>query len=435
MPTPSSSPSLGLSGILTATLIVAAVILTLAVSALAQTETTIYNFSTSPSSGPIRDSAGNLYGVSAYGGDGNGLVYKLSKASGSWQEIILYTFSADNNNGQYPVGPLVLDSAGDLYGTTSWGGPFNAGVVFKLSPTSQGPWHESVLYAFTGSKDGGSPSSGNLVFDKAGNLYGSNVSGANVVTQNCQNTSGCGVIFKLSPTTQGRWKFSLVHTFTGGFDGVGPAQLIFDDKGTLYGSAAGAWQGFELPSSPGLVFKLTPTTNGPWTDTAIYSFTGGADGGLPSALIFDRAGNIYGTGADGGILNNCWSGYGPMGCGVVFQLSPQSNGTWKETALYAFTDGSDGGQPGGGLVTDKGNLFGTTWGGGVSSSNGGDGGVVFQFSRNSDGSWTETVTHAFVGTDGAGPRSTMIVDNIGNLYGTTVSGGTIGYGVVFEVTP
>jgi uncharacterized repeat protein (TIGR03803 family) len=244
------------------------------------------------------------------------------------------------------------------------------------------------------------------------------------------------VVFKLSPTSQGKWKFSLLHTFAGGLDGVGPAQLIFDANGTLYGSAAGAWQGFELPSSPGLVFKLTPTTSGPWTDSGIYSFTGGADGGLPTGLVFDKGGNLYGAGADGGLSNNCLSGYQtPIGCGVVFKLSPTSSGKWKESVLYAFTDGSDGGQPDAGLVIDKGNLYGTTWGGGVTTSLGGPGGVVYQLSRNADGTWSEAVTHSFVGTDGAIPRSTMIVDKAGNLYGTTVSGGTVGYGVVFEITP
>ena len=187
-----------------------------------------------------------------------------------------------------------------------------------------------------------------------------------------------------------------------------------------------------MPNQPGLVFKLTPTTSGPWKDSVIYSFTGGTDGGLPSSLVFDNEGNIYGAGADGGILNNCWSGYGPMGCGVVFQLSPQSNGKWKETALHAFTGGSDGSGPDGGLVIDKGSLYGTTSNGGTTSN---PGGVVYQISRNSDGSWSETVAHSFAGADGADPRSTLVVDKSGNLYGSTIAGGTGGYGVVFEITP
>jgi uncharacterized repeat protein (TIGR03803 family) len=419
----------------------------LAMNAQAQTDTTIYNFGrtapSAPSSGPVFDKAGNLYGVATFGGTGNsGVVYKLTLVSGEWQESVIYNFSGGADGG-HPYSTPIFDRAGNLYGTTSSGGnlttqacgSYGCGVVYKLSPTSNGQWKESVLYAFTGGNDGSAPTLGNLVFDKAGNLYGSNVGGANTVSQACSNTSGCGVVFQLSPVAGGNWKFNLLHTFSGGWDGVGPAFLTFDAKGILFGSAAGAWSGFELPSEPGLVFKLTPSTSGPWKDSVIYSFTGGTDGGLPSALIFDNAGNIYGAGADGGILDNCWSGYGPMGCGVVFQLSPQSNGKWKETALYAFTNGSDGGQPDAGLVIDKGNLYGTTWSGGVASSLGGPGGVVYQLSRNSDGTWSEAVTHSFVGTDGAIPRSTLIVDRSGNLYGTTVSGGSIGYGVVFEITP
>ena len=447
MLTPSLSPAAKVSRILIATLMLAGFALSPAISAHAQTETTIYNFSrtapNSPPTGPVFDEAGNLYGVATFGGLGSyGVVYKLTPVSGGWQESVICNFGGGTGGG-YPYATPIFDKAGNLYGTASVGGnlntsacgPYGCGVVYKLSPTSSGEWTETVLYTFTGGKDGAAPTLGNLVFDKDGNLYGSNVGGANVTSQACSNTNGCGVIFQLSPEANNKWKFHLLHTFSGGWDGVGPAFLTFDASGNLFGSAAGAWSGFELPSEPGLVFKLTPTTSGPWKDSVIYSFTGGTDGGLPSALIFDRAGNIYGTGADGGILDNCWSGYGPMGCGVVFQLSPQSNGKWKETALYAFTDGSDGGQPDGGLVIDKGNLYGTTSGGGVASSNGGNGGVVFQLARNPDHTWTETVTHSFVGADGAIPRSTMIVDKSGNLYGTTVSGGSIGYGVVFEITP
>jgi uncharacterized repeat protein (TIGR03803 family) len=437
-----------LTNILTAVLVLVGLTCGLAANAQAQTETTIYNFGktapSAPPSGPVFDRAGNLYGVATYGGTGGGggygVVYKLALVSGEWQESVIYNFTGGDDGG-YPYSTPIFDKAGNLYGTASVGGnlascaPWGCGVVYELSPTSSGEWKESVLYAFTGLNDGAAPTAGNLIFDKAGNLYGSNVAGANFTSETCSNTGGCGVMFQLSPETSGKWKFHLLHTFSGGWDGVGPAFLTFDAKGNLFGSAAGAWGGFELPNEPGLIFKLTPTTSGPWKDSVIYSFTGGADGGLPSVLIFDKTGNIYGSGADGGILDDCWSGYGPMGCGVVFQLSPQSNGKWKETALYAFTDGSDGGQPDGGLVIDQGNLYGTTWGGGVSANTGGNGGVVFQLSRNPDGSWPETVTHAFTGTDGALPRSTLIVDKAGNLYGSTVGGGTGGDGVIFEITP
>ncbi len=449
MPTPNLPKLENPSHILTAILVTAALAGSLAIKAHAQTETTLYNFAYgknapgSPPGGPVFDKAGNLYGVSTFGGVGYfGVVYKLTPASGGWQESVVFSFGGGIGGG-YPYSTPIFDKDGNLYGTASIGGnlstsacgPYGCGVVYKLSPTTSGEWTETVLYTFTGYNDGAAPTLGNLVFDKSGNLYGSNVSGANVTSEACSNTSGCGVLFQLSPAADGKWKFNLLHTFSGGWDGVGPASLTFDAKGNLFGSAAGAWGGFELPSEPGLVFKLTPTSSGPWKDSVIYSFTGGTDGGLPSVLIFDKTGNIYGAGADGGILDDCWSGYGPMGCGVVFQLSPQSNGKWKETALYAFTDGPDGGQPDGGLVIDQSNLYGTTWGGGVSANTGGNGGVVFQLSRNPDDTWSEAVTHAFTGTDGAFPRSTLIVDKAGNLYGSTVGGGSGGDGVVFEITP
>ncbi len=418
-----------------ASLVIAAftvAILALSAAAQAQTESTIYNFGPtvpySPVGGLTSDAAGNLYGVTSGHG---GVVYKLSQVAGVWQVTILYNFTGLSDGGS-PQSTPIFDSAGNLYGTTEYGGGFTGptcslgcGVVYKLSPSSSGPWQETVLYAFTGGKDGGFPYGGNLVFDKAGNLYGSNNAGGILSTQSCQNTSGCGVIFRLTPENSGTWKYLALHSFFGGWDGVGPAQLIFDSKGNLFGSAAGAWSGFELPSQPGLVFKLSPTTSGPWKDSVVYAFKGSTDGGLPSALTFDAAGNIYGAGGDGGIMNNCWSGYGPEGCGVVFRISPAS-GKWKETVLYAFTDGADGGQPDGGVVFDNGILYGTTYSG-----------VVFQLTPAPSQEWSETVIHTFSGTNGDGfiPLAPLVVGAAGNLFGTTSSGGTNGYGIAFEVTP
>jgi len=405
----------------------------------AQTETTIYDFgSTSPTyprNGLTVDAAGNLYGVSAYN---NGVVYKLSLVSGAWQATVLYTFTGKSDGGT-PYATPVFDSAGNLYGTTEYGGNFTSpycgtvgcGVVYKLSPSSSGEWTETVLYAFTGGKDGGFPIQGNVVLDKAGNIYGSNVAGGNIYSLSCQNTSGCGVIFQLQPMASGKWKFNVVHLFSGGWDGVGPAQLAFNSAGLLFGSAAGAWGGWEFPNAPGLVFHLTPTASGQWKDTVVYSFTGGTDGGLPSNLTFDKAGNIYGAGADGGTINNCWSGYGPIGCGVVFEISRSSTGKWTETPLYAFTGGSDGSQPDGGVVFDKGSLYGTTWGGGTGS------GVVFQLTPTTGGTWSETVAHTFSGSDGSIPVAPLAVDSSGNIFGTTLYGGSSpsNYGVAFEITP
>lgn len=395
----------------------------------AQTESTIFNFVGYPASGPVLDSAGNLYGVTVSGGTtGHGSVYKLSPSSTGWQETVLYSFTG-GADGQTPSNTPVFDKHGNLYGTTQFGGAMGAGVVYQLSPTASGEWKESVLYSFTNGKDGAYPYYGNLLFDNAGNLYGSNAGGGNMITQACQYTFGCGVIFRLSPLTNTRWKFSLLHTFSGGVDGIGPAALMFDSKGTLFGSAAGAWSGFELPNQPGLVFTLTPTTSGPWKDSVVYAFGGNTDGGLPSALTFDNSGNIYGVGGDGGILDN-WSGYGPMGCGVVFKISPTSNGKWKETALYAFTGGADGGFPDSGLVFDNGNLFGLSFNGGSSNS-----GVVYELTPAADGSWTQTVIHSFSGSDGLTPRGPLVMDSAGHLFGTTSYGGSSNGGVAFEIIP
>ena len=219
-PTPSRSPRLRHLQLIM--LMLVGITVGLAVSAQAQTETTLYNFPFgknapgSPPSGPVFDKAGNLYGVSTFGGLGYfGVVYKLTPVSGGWQESVIFSFGGGVGGG-YPYSTPIFDKAGNLYGTASVGGnlspsapcgSYGCGVVYKLSPTSSGEWKESVLYTFTGGNDGAAPRLGNLVFDKQGNLYGSNVGGANVVSQACSNTGGCGVIFRLSPAMNGNWKF------------------------------------------------------------------------------------------------------------------------------------------------------------------------------------------------------------------------------------
>ncbi len=429
MPTPLSPHSPKLPRIQTAILMLAVVTLSLAASAHAQTETTLYNFGTvpphSPNSGLVMDKAGNLYGVA------DNVAYELAHTSSGWQESVIYTFTG-GDSGSAPGATPVFGSDGSLYGTAENGGAYNYGLVYKLSPTASGTWQETVLYSFTGGADGSYPAYGNLIFDKAGNLYGSNVADGSINAPDCQNSvpSGCGVLFALSPTKSGEWRFHLLHSFSGGWDGIGPASLTFDPSGALYGTAPGAWGGWELPNSPGLVFKLTPTASGPWKDSVVYSFKGDTDGGLASNLVFDGMGNMYGTGADGGILNNCWSGYGPMGCGVVFKISPTADGKWKETAIYAFTGGTDGSQPDGGIVFSLGKLYGPTFGGGIDRA-----GVLFELSPNSNGSWTESVAHSFLGTDGSLPSGVPSVDPSGNIYGITISGGSPGYGVVWEFMP
>lgn len=433
MPTYDPSPSSKTFRIVVGAIALAASALGIAPSARAQTENTVYNFGVKggpydPYSGVVLDKSGNLYGVTPSGGSGQGVVYKLAPVSGGWQVSVLYTFTGGTDGGS-PYTTPVFDANGNLYGTAQIGGSSKAGVVYELSPTSGGQWQETVLYSFTGKAEGGYPA-GNLVFDKAGNLYGSNVGGGNITSLACQNTGGCGAIFELSPAANGKWRFHLLHVFSGNKDGVGPAQLTFDAAGNLFGSAAGAWQGFELPSAPGLVFRLTPTTSGRWKESPVYLFGGGADGGLPSGVIFDKAGNMYGTGADGGLINNCQGGYTAIGCGVVFKISHATGGGWKETVLYAFTGGSDGSGPDAGVVFDKGNLYGPTLFGGAYKY-----GVIFELSPGSGGVWNETVAYAFNSTEGSLPDSTLVTDGAGNLYGTTIYGGANSAGVAFELTP
>jgi uncharacterized repeat protein (TIGR03803 family) len=187
-----------------------------------------------------------------------------------------------------------------------------------VDPTTR---KETVLYAFT-SRNGFHPDAGwqpnaGLIFDAKGNLYGTTAQGGNYL--NGCSTSGCGVVFKVDPTTR---KETVLYKFTGGADGAGPrAGLIFDAKGNLYGTTYNGGNNVNScdgsgGSGCGVVFKVDPTTR---KETVLYTFTGGADGAGPTGgLIFDAKGNLYGTTYNGGDLNLCYSG----GCGVVFKLTP-----------------------------------------------------------------------------------------------------------------
>ena len=208
-----------------------------------------------------------------------------------------------------------------------------------------------------------------------------------------------------------------------GTDGADPAAgLIFDAAGNLYGTTYGGgtydW---------GTVFELTPAAGGGWTEKVLYSFLGGADGFFPAAdLIFDAAGNLYGTTGYGGAYDN----------GTVFELTPTGGGDWTEKLLHSFSynlNGMDGTYPQAGLIFDAaGNLYGTTVGGGNYG-----GGTVFELTPTAGGNWTETVLHNFNrnGTDGADPYAGLIFDGAGNLYGTTSFGDVYGDGTVFQLTP
>ncbi len=294
------------------------------------------------------DAGGNVYGTTFKGGSapgaaGFGVVYEVEP---SGQESVLHTFTGGADGGL--PGGLILDSAGNLYGT-AWYGAYGGGVVFKIGTAVQ----ETVLYSFTGGADGSSPNG--LVLDSAGNIYGVGGGGG---------AYGWGVIFKLSPSGQE----TVLYSFPGGPEGAGPAGITLDSAGNIYGATA-AGGGSEDAAGSGVVFELTAAGS----YRVLYTFTGGSDGGSPSAgVIRDTHGNLYGTASYGG-LPGCVAG-----CGVVYKVQPSGG----ETILHSFTGGADGNTPYAGLIEDSaGNLFGTTpWGGkgGFSGETSSGGGVVFR---------------------------------------------------------
>jgi uncharacterized repeat protein (TIGR03803 family) len=368
--------------------------------AQAQTYTVLHRFTgpdgANPEAGLIADPAGNLFGTTMFGGPSNsGTVFKLNSTG----LTVLYGFTGGADGGN-PAAGLIRDSVGTLHGTTYDGGAGDEGAVFKLDAAGT----ETVLHSFRGEGDGAFPIAG-LIQDAAGNLYGTTQEGG---------ASSQGLVFGLNRTGE-----TALHSFTEGEDGGNPsASLIQDSAGNLYGTTA---LGGALGN--GVVFKVE--TNG--TETVLHSFTGGADGAFPLAgLIQDSAGNFYGTTEFGGAA----------GQGVVFKLDT----TGAETVLYTFTGGADGGNPVAGLVLDSaGNFYGTTVVGGSAMGPAGHG-VVFEL----DATGAETVLHTFAGgEDGSQPMAGLIRDLAGNLYGTTFAGGknstcnpiAAGCGVVFKIAP
>jgi len=398
-----------------------------------------------PAAGLIQDSAGNLYGTTRLGGaSGFGIVFELTPpatAADAWTESILYSFQG-GNDGANPTAGLVFDPAGNLYGTTSGGGgatkcSSGCGTAFQLVPpaVATDSWTENVLYAFQGGNDGANPLAG-LILDSEGNLYGTTSAGGRFTD---------GTVFQLAPptTTGGTWTETLLHIFGGNPDGKQPvAGLLFDKQGNLYGTTA-LGGGFKS----GVIFKLHHTEGGTWNELLLYTFTGASDGGNPAdSLVMDKEENLYGTTPLGGTGTCTFSG---STCGTVFRLAPPATegGAWTETVLYSFQGGDDGDFPVAGLVFDKvGNLFGTTVAGGsgsctLSTSTVGCG-TVFQLAPPAAAGilWTETVLYSFLGdpNDGAQPLAGVIFGAKGGaLLGTTSLGGhrTANTGVVFEVGP
>ena len=357
-------------------------------AAQAQTYKVLYSFKGTPDGkNPwaelIRDAKGNLYGTTSRGGVSYwGTAFKLDPRG---KETVLYNFLG--GYGELPMSGLTRDAKGNFYGTTSQGGFYGRGTAFKLDMRG----NETVLYSF-----GGGALSGGLALDGAGNLYG---------------TAGT-TVFKLDKAG----KLTVLHFFSGPPDGEYPSGgVVRDAEGNLYGTTymGGAYKYY------GTVFKIDKTSK----ETVLHSFSG-PDGSSPLAtVILDADGNLYGVTSSGGTSGNC----NPFGCGVVFKLAPHSDGSWTETVLYNFAGQPDGSDPVGTLVRDAGgNLYGMTASGGSSGA-----GTVFKL----DTTGKETVLHSFAGgADGWFPQAGLLLDDEGNLYGTT-SDAVYGTGTVFELTP
>ncbi len=330
----------------------------------------------------------------------------------------LYSFTAPPN-GVRPAAGVVADKAGHLFGTTYTGAANGTGTVYELfPPTKNGAsWSEKALHRFSGQLRGHYPQSA-LTLDADGNLYGVTANGS---------INDAGTVFALiKPAQTGKpWIEKLLLAFNGKKIGGTPyGGVVFGPGGNLYGTA-----GYGGDHGAGIVFMLhrNESAKTGWTETVLYSFSNGSDGGYPySVPTFDAAGNMYGTTLNGGNAGN----------GVVFKLLPPTSGTaWTEQVLHSFDASTDGNFPRTGVILDaNGNLYGTTENGGAFGW-----GTVFEVSPPTGGSttWTETVLHDFdFGTDGGDPgQSTLVLDSSGNLYGTTEVGGTPKGGIAFKLSP
>jgi len=399
--------------------------------ALAQTYNVVYNFTggsdgANPIAGVTLDPAGNLYGTtSAGGGRGFGNVYRLVHSGPNWLFYLLYAFEGltqNSTDGSAPYSGVVIGPDSFLYGATHSGGDgqgckalHGCGTVYRVGPKPGhifDPWEETVLFQF-GTEDGSNPDYGNVVFDQAGNLYGTTRNGGAYLQ---------GAVYKLTQSG-GNWTETVVYSFTGSPDGAAPLSgPIFDQAGNLYGTtSAGGTNGW------GTVYQLKPSGSG-WTENILHRFQNGSDGLTPTGgVVFGPLGDLYGATQAGGM----------GGSGTVFELTPVSGGSWNFSTQYGFPGAGVGGSYRTVVVDGSGNLYGTTSGGGAHQW-----GSVFKLTPSNSG-WTYSSLHDFTGADGGTPYGSLAFDANGNLYGTTFFGGTgqcnaqgfAGCGVVFEITP
>ena len=381
-----------------------------------------------PVSGLISDAAGNLYGTTDGGGAyGAGTVFKLApNPDGTWTHTVLHSF-ADYEDGSLPDWSyLVFDNQGNLYGTTYGGGNIGncgyghgCGTAYKLTPNPDGTWTESVLHAFGSGTDGRRPQAA-LVLDKVGNVYGTTTEGG---------FYGGGTVFVLVSNSDGSWTETILHNFGKQRDGVMPwTGVVFDaDVNSLYGTTrVGGIYGL------GTIFKLTPNPDGTWTENILHNFKGARDGsGTYAGVVFDTAGNLYGVSLRDGTYDK----------GTIYSMSPLPGDGWTGRTLHQFTGGEDGGNPTTRLIVGwDGNLYGmaSNGGRGTCQDEWGTGcGVVFKMTPATDGKWTGTVLHRFRGESGGGSPygGPLVLDAAGNIYGTAWNRGARNYGVVFQITP
>lgn len=342
----------------------------------------------------MRDSSGNLYGTTFFGGNGTGCDINFAGCGVVFQitpngtETVLHAFSGASD-GWNPTGRLIRDTAGNLYGTTQFGGLYGYGTVFRIDSTG----NETILHHFRGGNDGANPNAG-VVEDAAGNLYGTTRYGG----QGCDH-QGCGTVFKIGTTGQE----SILHRFKDGLDGASPLSgVAIDSAGNVYGTA---WAGGLY--NYGTVFEID--TNG--QEKVLHHFTAAMDGSNPiGGVTLDQAGNLYGTA----------SGAGASHIGIVFTVDPAG----IESVLYTFTGGIDGAYPTSHLLVDSvGNLYG------MASEGVAGWGSIFEISGG-----TFTLLYSFAGTpDGGYPIGGLMMDSSGNLYGTTSSAAPNGWGSAFEL--
>ena len=371
-------------------------------SVQAQTFNVVHNFTGgseggNPVDGLLMDSKGKLFGSASSGGNsGLGVVFKATRKGAV---TVLHSFDG-GSDGATPNGGVVEDASGTLYGTTTAGGTSGQGTVYRLMGT-----HETVLYSFSGGADGADPQAG-LVMDAAGNLYG---------TTNAGGPPGNGTVFEIVRPRggKGQWTEQVLYSFGSGTDGTAPVgRVMFDAAGNLYGTtSAGGTYGY------GTVFQLMPGSA--WTENTLHSFQNADDGATPYAgLISDAAGNLYGAATDGGT----------NGGGTVFELTP-SGGSWSFSVLTSLPGWGISGTFRDLVLDASGNIYATTHCDGSNSA-----GTIYELTP-SGGAWTYNLLYTFTGgSDGLYSISNLVM-NHGKLYGTTIDGGANGAGVIYALTP